>query len=280
MYRLSFGPPSFEARALWCRCKDCRVIARAPQDDGGTLLREARSIQRGRLTHGFDPPALILLGLCAALQPRRPPPGAVSIRQAITHLDQLAAGGPTDIEGRCSPSISPSTSRGSPNILCRYGWRGGVVGASYLGEVAPKTHRHGLSQRTSWIYVSEPGTVSRRLQSYEFIAYQSGTTVHFVRTDVPPVSRQPADIVKARGLIAGGLSLDTSKDLRLRMGLDMLGVATLKYVTGYRSSPPARLALQRGEINMFLGIAAQLPRRGRAAARQKWRCDSDLVGTM
>jgi hypothetical protein len=34
------------------------------------------------------------------------------------------------------------------------------------------------------------------------------------------------------------------------MGLDMLGVA-YKYVTGYRSSAPARVALQRGEINMF-----------------------------
>ena len=51
-------------------------------------------------------------------------------------------------------------------------------------------------------------------------------------------------------MIAGGLSADTSKDLRLRLGLDMLGVP-YKYVTGYRSSPPARLALQRGEINMF-----------------------------
>jgi hypothetical protein len=56
--------------------------------------------------------------------------------------------------------------------------------------------------------------------------------------------------VKAQGLIAGGLSADTSKDLRLRLGLDMLGIP-FKYVTGYRSSPPARLALQRGEIHMF-----------------------------
>jgi tripartite-type tricarboxylate transporter receptor subunit TctC len=61
---------------------------------------------------------------------------------------------------------------------------------------------------------------------------------------------QPADIVKAQGLIAGGLSADTSKDLRLRLALDMLRVP-YKYVTGYRSSPPARLALERGEISMF-----------------------------
>jgi hypothetical protein len=99
--------------------------------------------------------------------------------------------------------------------------------------------------------VSEPERFRVDFKSYEFIAYQPGTTVHFVRTDVPPGIKQPADIVKARGLIAGGLSLDTSKDLRLRMGLDMLGVPPYKYVTGYRSSPPARLALQRGEINMF-----------------------------
>ena len=62
--------------------------------------------------------------------------------------------------------------------------------------------------------------------------------------------KEPADIVKAKGLIAGGLSLDTSKDIRLRFGLDMLGVP-FQYVTGYRSSPPARLALQRGEIHIF-----------------------------
>ena len=36
----------------------------------------------------------------------------------------------------------------------------------------------------------------------------------------------------------------------MRLALDMLGVP-YKYVTGYRSSPPARLALQRGEISMF-----------------------------
>jgi hypothetical protein len=87
-------------------------------------------------------------------------------------------------------------------------------------------------------------------KAYEFLAYQPGTTVHFVRTDVPPGIKEPADIAKAKGIIAGGLSIDTSKDLRLRLGLDMLGVP-YKYVTGYRSSPPARLALQRGEINMF-----------------------------
>jgi tripartite-type tricarboxylate transporter receptor subunit TctC len=62
--------------------------------------------------------------------------------------------------------------------------------------------------------------------------------------------KQPTDIVKAKGLIGGGLSVDTPKDLRMRLVFDMLGIPH-KYVTGYRSSPAARIALQRGEINFF-----------------------------
>jgi hypothetical protein len=56
--------------------------------------------------------------------------------------------------------------------------------------------------------------------------------------------------MKATGLIGGGLSVDTPKDIRMRLAFDMLGIP-YKYVTGYRSSPSARLALQRGEINFF-----------------------------
>jgi tripartite-type tricarboxylate transporter receptor subunit TctC len=62
--------------------------------------------------------------------------------------------------------------------------------------------------------------------------------------------KEPADIVKAQGLIMGGTSVDNPKDIRLRLALDMLGVP-YRYVTGYRTSMPARLALQRGEIQMF-----------------------------
>src|SRR5882724_729492 len=170
----------------------------------------------------------------------------------ITVLINFAAGGPTDIEGRLFAKHLAKHIEGQPSILVQnMDGAGGVVGATYLGEVAPKDGTTmGYLSGTSWIYVSEPERFRVDFKSYEFVAYQPGTTVHFVRTDVAPGIKEPADIVKAKGLIAGGLSIDTSKDLRLRLGLDMLGVP-YQYVTGYRSSPPARLALQRGEINMF-----------------------------
>ena len=170
----------------------------------------------------------------------------------ITLLINFAAGGPTDIEGRLFAKYLVKHIEGEPGIIVQnMDGAGGLVGASYLGEVAPKDGTYiGYLSGTSWLYVSEPERWRVDFRSYEFVAHQPGTTVNFVRTDVPPGMRKPADIIKAKGLIPGGLSIDTSKDLRLRLGLDLLGVP-FRYVTGYRSSAPARLALQRGEINMF-----------------------------
>ena len=52
------------------------------------------------------------------------------------------------------------------------------------------------------------------------------------------------------GLIAGGLSVDGPKDLLIRLTLDILGLK-YRYVTGYRGSQGARLALQQREINFY-----------------------------
>src|SRR5262245_40448172 len=170
----------------------------------------------------------------------------------LTVLINFAAGGPADIEGRIFAKYLVKHIDGAPSLVVQnMDGAGGLVGAQYLGEIAPKDGTMlGALTGTAWICASDPERWRVDFRSYEFVARQASTTIHFVRTDVPPGLKEATDIVKAKGLIAGGLSADTSKDLRLRMGLDMLGVPH-QYVTGYRSSPPARLALQRGEIHMF-----------------------------
>ena len=170
----------------------------------------------------------------------------------LTLLINFAAGGPTDIEGRLFAKYLVRHIDGQPGLIVQnMDGAGGLIGAQYMAEVAPRDGTVlGYLSGSAWLYVSDPDRWRVDFRKYEFVAYQPGTTVHFMRTDVPPGMHQPADIAKAQGLIAGGLSADTSKDLRLRLALDMLGVP-YKYVTGYRSSPPARLALQRGEISMF-----------------------------
>jgi tripartite-type tricarboxylate transporter receptor subunit TctC len=202
-------------------------------------------------------PRAVLVALCAAISLACGVIDAVAQQpyykgKRLTVLINFAAGGPTDLEGRLFAKYLGRHIDGQPNVIVQnMDGAGGVVGAQYVGEVAPKDGTvMGYFAGTSWVYVSDPERWRVDFKSYEFLAYQPGTTVHFARTDIAPGLKTPADIVKAQNLIAGGLSIDTSKDLRLRMGLDMLGVP-YKYVTGYRSSAPARIALQRGEINMF-----------------------------
>src|SRR4029453_12367646 len=196
-----------------------------------------------------------VIALCAALAV-----GAATARadgpfyagKRVPILIHFAAGGPTDIEGRLFAKHLARYIDGAPNIVIQnMDGAGGIVGAKYLGEGAPRDGTMGgYFTGTAFMYALDPDRFPSRFKTYQFVATQPGPTVHFVRTDVLPGMTEPTDIIKAKGLILGGLSLDTPKDLRLRLAMDMLGVP-FKYVTGYRLSPAARIAFQRGEINFF-----------------------------
>jgi tripartite-type tricarboxylate transporter receptor subunit TctC len=170
----------------------------------------------------------------------------------LSVLVNFAAGGPTDIEGRLFAKHVARHIEGEPTIIVQnMEGAGGLVGNNYLGEIAPKDGSMvGYFTGAAWLYATEPSKHRIDFRSYEFVAYQPGTTVYYVRTDVAPGMKEATDIVKAQGLVTGGLSADSSKDLLIRLTLDMLGVP-FKYVTGYRSNQNARLALQQGEINFF-----------------------------
>src|SRR5438874_8124010 len=76
----------------------------------------------------------------------------------ITVLINFAVGGPTDIEGRLFAKYLVKHIDGQPNLLVQnMDGAGGVVGAQYLGEVAPKDGSvMGYLSGTAWTYVSEP----------------------------------------------------------------------------------------------------------------------------
>lgn len=169
----------------------------------------------------------------------------------LTLLINFAPGGPTDIEGRLLAKHIGKHIDGHPNIIVENkDGAAGMVGAGYLGEIGPKDgSMFGYFTGTSWNYLVDPGKFRVDFRNYVFIGYQPGNVVYYVRSDVPPGIKVPADIMKAQGLVMGGLGADSSKDLLQRLTFDMLGLK-YRYVTGYRSSNRARLALQNGEINM------------------------------
>src|SRR5262249_16920651 len=160
-----------------------------------------------------------------------------------------AAGGPADIEGRFFARYLARHLAGQPTVIVQnMDGAGGMVGAAYLGEVAPRDGSMlGLLTASAWQFATESAPRKVEFKSYEFVAYQPSTAVYFMRTDVKPGIKRPADLAQATGLVVGGLSADSAKDIMIRMTLDMLGLK-YQYVTGYRGSVAARLALQRGEI--------------------------------
>jgi tripartite-type tricarboxylate transporter receptor subunit TctC len=169
----------------------------------------------------------------------------------LTLMINFAPGGPTDIEGRLLAKYLAKHIDGQPAILVQNkDGAGGLVGTNYIGEVAPKDGTM-LAYLTSpaWRSVVDPEVYRVDFRTFEFIGLQSSNAVYYVRTDLPPGIKRDSDLMKEQGLVAAGLAADTSKDLLLRLTLDMLGLR-YRYVTGYRSSNAARLAVQRGEASM------------------------------
>jgi len=199
------------------------------------------------------PIAACVLALCAILgAPRAAAREAFYQGKRLSLVINFAAGGPTDIEGRLFAKHLVKHLESNPSIVVQnMDGAGGMVGAGYLGEVAPRDGTTlGYFTGSAWRYANNPERFRVDFRSYEFVAYQPGTSVTYMRTDVPPGMRKATDIVRAKGLVAGGLGAENSKDLMLRLGPDMLGVP-YKYVTSYRGSQAARLALQQNEINIY-----------------------------
>ena len=116
-------------------------------------------------------------------------------------LVNYAPGGPTDIEGRLFAKHIGRHIDGQPAVLVQnMDGAGGLVGTSYLGEIAPRDgSMMGYLTGAAWTYASDPDKYRVDLRSYEFIAYQPGTVVYYVRSDVEPGMKEATDIVKAQG---------------------------------------------------------------------------------
>lgn len=170
----------------------------------------------------------------------------------LTVLVNFDAGSATDIEGRVFARHFAKQIDGQPQVIVQnIAGGGGINGTQYLGEVAPRDGTvMGYITASAWNYASQPQMFRLDFRTYEFFGFQGGTAVYYVRTDVPPGIKQPADIRRAEGLVSGGVAATTGRDLGIRLTLDILGVP-FRHVSGYRSGERARLALQRSEIHLY-----------------------------
>ncbi len=171
----------------------------------------------------------------------------------VVILVNYAAGGPTDIEARVLMRHLPKHLPGVRSVVVQnMDGAGGLTGTNYLGEVAPKDGTVvGYLTGTAFQYALKPQGRRVDYLKYNFIGYQPGTSIYFMRADIKPGMKTATDVMKAQNLISGGLGVDNAKDILLRLTLDILGVKNYGYVTAYKGSAGARIAFQNGEVNFY-----------------------------
>src|SRR5271156_6955806 len=125
----------------------------------------------------------------------------------LTLLINFAPGGPTDVEGRLLAKHIVKHIAGNPLLIVQNkDGASGMVGATYLGEVGPKDGTmFGYLTGTAWNSVIDPAAFRVPFASYAFVGAQPGNAVYYMRADTPPGIKAAADLMKAEGLVVGGL---------------------------------------------------------------------------
>ena len=193
--------------------------------------------------------AALLAGLTAAAQANDFYKG-----KRLTILINYSAGGPTDIEARLFARHIARHIGGKPQVISKnMAGAGGIVATNYLGQAAkPDGLTMGYFTATATAQAFKPlqdAGLKVDPEKFALIATQAGTSYGYIRKDTPPGINKPEDILNAHGLKVTGLRAQSSLDLRERLALDMLGIRH-DYVTGYRGSSKARIAVMQGEGHM------------------------------
>jgi putative tricarboxylic transport membrane protein len=173
----------------------------------------------------------------------------------LTLIINQPAGGPSDIQGRQFADNLARHIAGNPTIIVKnLAGAGGTVGMNFMGTKAP-------NDGTTFGFMSAVAVASalkpladRGLQvdpeKYEVVGLTSGASYAYIRSDVAPGIKKPEDIMKTNGFTLLGLRTSNPVDIRERLALDILGLK-YNYVTGYRGSSKARIALLQGEGDYF-----------------------------
>jgi tripartite-type tricarboxylate transporter receptor subunit TctC len=173
--------------------------------------------------------------------------------KTISFLINFTPGGSSDVEGRVFARHLARHIPGTPSVVVQnMGGAGGSIGTNWLAQVArPDGMTIGYITGSTGKAALGQTDLKVDLKGFAFIGTVPDLNINYARTDIPPGLKVPADIMKAKDFWIGGLTPDSPKDIVERMQLDMLGIA-YKYLSGYKGSAEARLALQQKEIQFYV----------------------------
>jgi tripartite-type tricarboxylate transporter receptor subunit TctC len=135
--------------------------------------------------------------------------------KVIRLIVNFEAGGAADIEARLFAQYLAGLIEGQPRIVVQnISGAGGMVGTNAVGRGAKDGLMLGYLTGPGGKAAFEPQSFQGiPFSSYEIVGYLPGSAIYYVRTDVPPGIKTPADILKAQNIYAGGLETGSNKDL-------------------------------------------------------------------
>ena len=193
-------------------------------------------------------------------------------------LVNFAPGGSTDIEGRLFARHIARHLDGAAAAWSSRTWT--APAASTAPTMSARSRRatapcSASSAAPPGNTPTSPSASAPICATYEFIAFQPGTTVYYVRKDVAPGMKEPADIVQGAGA-------DRRRQRRAQRARPAdpararhpRRAAPLRHRLSQRADRAARAAAQRGQFLRRAGVG--LSRRGRGAGHQARQRDPGL----
>ena len=183
-----------------------------------------------------------------------------------------AAGGGSDIVARLIMRHLPRLIAGNPTIIVEnMPGAGEIVGTNY---VYGKAKADGL---TALFATGTPINQLIEMPGIEFdvtkmpiVGGSSESVAAFVRTDKTGV-KSARDLLNPKGpIVIGGSGYGSIKDVSMLAAMNLLGVKSPTYVTGYGGAGPIRLAYERGEVNFTQETAVGISRSVMPWVREGW----------
>jgi tripartite-type tricarboxylate transporter receptor subunit TctC len=193
---------------------------------------------------------LVLL-LCCSLASSNPVIAQQFSGRVVTMIVNYSPGGPTDIEARMVAKFLPKYLKGVKAVVVKnVPGAGGNIGVNQLAE------GRGDEKYNIGFYTWDPvnqliqnKTLHVKYNDLKFIAGFRQVSLIYVRKDVKPGMKKPADIVLADNIMVGVLSLTNHTTLRQRLAMDLLG-AKYEIIPGYKGIRDIDMAIQQGDIQM------------------------------
>ena len=172
----------------------------------------------------------------------------------ITVLVNYGAGGSTDVLARLVTKHLEKHIPGSPEVVVtNMAGAGGIVATNHMGEVAKADGLTLAFFATPFMqYALQDPALTVDISKFVWVGGFGQPTLCFIRKDAGTGVESVDDLLEIGEFKLGGYRATSSTDIRMRLGLDLLG-ANYKHVTGYRSSAKVLAALLQNEVSYSCG---------------------------